>query len=530
MRGGAFLSMKVRDCIRVSLLAMAVALIAAPVLPAAADAVETWYETQLGGLRIGAVGRTAMSEGDSLLVTVARTDVVVERFGERAEMSQEDVWTETTAGRPVSYVSTRALAQGEVTTLVVEVSPDVLSVDKKTGRGGDRHILPLETALLFPRAIERLHADRGFVAGDAYAYVTFDSDFEAVSRCSVAVVGPDTLHVAGHSVELNLLHVFPDVYEGLIIKEWRDAGGELWVQEIPGLGVATRRTEGRVGLKGHALTDVASGTIVEVGMSIPHPDRVDAALYEIWTDDGDVEELLTGDLRQTVEGHTDRGVLLRVRRTVPGDGRRSAGESDSPMESDGGSEDVDEPAPADVPGEDGGLEQYLEGNVLIQKDDPDVRAAALEAVDGAGDEPWSKAVSIERRVSELITDRGYGTAFASAAEVIDTRSGDCSEHALLAAAMARAVGIPSRLATGLVHFQDCFAYHMWTEVKIGAEWYALDPTQGGGSVDATHIRLGGSSLSGGRIGSLSIPVLRTVGRLGLRIVEYEEAGETHSSE
>ena len=140
------------------------------------------------------------------------------------------------------------------------------------------------------------------------------------------------------------------------------------------------------------------------------------------------------------------------------------------------------------------------------------------------------AVSIERRVSELITDRGYGTAFASAAEVIDTRSGDCSEHALLAAAMARVVGIPSRLATGLVHFRGCFAYHMWMEVRIGDDWYALDPTLGDGSVDAAHIRLGGSSLSGGRIGRLSIPVLRTAGRMGLRIVEYEEAGETHRTE
>lgn len=508
------MNMKARDSVRVSLLAMAVVLTAASSSPAAADAVETWYETQLGGLRIGVVCRTLMSEGDSLLVTAARTDVVVERFGERAEMSQEDVWTETTAGRAVRYVSTRALARGEVTTLVVEVSPDALSIDKTTKRGSDRHLLPLSTTVLFPRAIERLHADRGFVAGDAYAYVTFDPDFEAVSRCSVAVVGSDTLHIAGQRVELNLLHVLPDVYEGLIIKEWRDRGGELWVQEIPGLGVETRRTQRKVGVDGHALTDVASETIVEVGMSIPHPARVDEALYEIWTDDGDVEELLTGDLRQTVEGHTDRGVLLRVRRVVPGDG----------------GENVDGSTTADVADDDAGLEQYLEGNVLIQKDDPDVRAAALEAVDGVGDEPWSKAVSIERRVSELITDRGYGTAFASAAEVIDTRSGDCSEHALLAAAMARAVGIPSRLATGLVHFQDCFAYHMWMEVKIGAEWFALDPTQGNGSVDATHIRLGGSSLSGGRIGSLSIPVLRTAGRLGLRIVEYKEAGETHRSE
>ncbi|MFH1501531.1 MAG: transglutaminase-like domain-containing protein [Candidatus Eisenbacteria bacterium] len=504
---------------------------------------ETWFETSIAGHRVGVVRHTIVSENDTLLVTEVRSDIAVERFGERVEMMQEDAWTETRAGRPIRYVSERALSRGEEIALSVEVGAEAIVVRKATARGADSWTLPPAEGLVFPRAIARLHASRGLVPGDTYAYVTFDPDFEAVSRCSVSVAGPETLPVAGRNVDLILLHVWPDVYEGLLVREWRDEAGALWVQEIGGLGVRTARTEGAAALNASALPDIVSGTMIDVEKSIPRPELADDVLYEIWLDGGDVADLvgdvadlvgdvadLVGDdIRQTVESRTERGVMLRVRRTVPGDGQSGLpddtigrGRSDEPGD--------DVPLPIGGPGGDPDLAEFLEGNLLIQKDDPDVRAAALDAVAGAGPDPWARAVAIERRVAGLITDRGLGTAFASAAEVIDTRAGDCSEHAILAAAMARSVGIPSRLAMGVVHFQGGFAYHMWVEVRVEGAWYALDPTMGFGSVDAAHIRLGGSSLSDGRVAQLSVSVLRTTNRLGLRIVEYEEAGRTHRLE
>jgi hypothetical protein len=97
---------------------------------------------------------------------------------------------------------------------------------------------------------------------------------------------------------------------------------------------------------------------------------------------------------------------------------------------------------------------------------------------------------------------------------------------VLAAALARASGIPSRIIAGVVHFRGSFAYHVWLEVWTGDGWYALDPTIGDGSVDATHVKLGESSLAGGRVGELSLGVMRTMNRLGIEVVEHTSGGRT----
>jgi transglutaminase-like putative cysteine protease len=76
----------------------------------------------------------------------------------------------------------------------------------------------------------------------------------------------------------------------------------------------------------------------------------------------------------------------------------------------------------------------------------------------------------------------------SAVEVLETREGDCNEHTTLFVALARAIGIPAKIAIGLVYHEGSFYYHAWPEVFVG-EWVAMDPTLGQLRADATHIRL-----------------------------------------
>ena len=56
---------------------------------------------------------------------------------------------------------------------------------------------------------------------------------------------------------------------------------------------------------------------------------------------------------------------------------------------------------------------------------------------------------------------------------------------MLATAMCRVVGIPSRTAIGLVYAVDrikgpVMAFHMWTEVWIDGQWLSIDATRGEG--------------------------------------------------
>ncbi len=60
--------------------------------------------------------------------------------------------------------------------------------------------------------------------------------------------------------------------------------------------------------------------------------------------------------------------------------------------------------------------------------------------------------------------------------------------------MARAVGMPSRIAVGLAFVRGAFYYHAWPEIYIdeGAArgfWLPVDPTFNQFPADATHFRL-----------------------------------------
>jgi len=80
--------------------------------------------------------------------------------------------------------------------------------------------------------------------------------------------------------------------------------------------------------------------------------------------------------------------------------------------------------------------------------------------------------------------------YASALEVVRGREGDCTEHAVLAAALCRAVGLPARVTTGLAYLpaRNAFGPHAWVQVHIGGRWFSLDAALAG--FDAGHIALG----------------------------------------
>jgi transglutaminase-like putative cysteine protease len=75
----------------------------------------------------------------------------------------------------------------------------------------------------------------------------------------------------------------------------------------------------------------------------------------------------------------------------------------------------------------------------------------------------------------------------SALQVLRTRSGDCNEHTQLFVALARAVGLPARIAAGLAYLDGKFYYHAWPEILLG-DWVAVDPTFGQFPADAAHLR------------------------------------------
>lgn len=127
---------------------------------------------------------------------------------------------------------------------------------------------------------------------------------------------------------------------------------------------------------------------------------------------------------------------------------------------------------------------HLAATAVLDATDPQVLRFARSA-DRPGRSDLERARALRSAVHRHIVRKDLATAFATAGETVRSRSGDCSEHAVLLAAALRAVGIPSRTVSGLVWISrrneptGVFLWHMWTQAVIDDEWIDLDATLGG---------------------------------------------------
>lgn len=147
---------------------------------------------------------------------------------------------------------------------------------------------------------------------------------------------------------------------------------------------------------------------------------------------------------------------------------------------------------------------------LLQVND---RAIAELAVRIAGNDrdPRVVAERITRWVHDSL-EKAITVSVPNAVQVLRTRRGDCNEHTQLFTALARAAGIPTRIATGLAYVDGKFYYHAWPEVRL-RDWVAVDPTFGQFPADAAHLRFVRGGLT--RQGEL----LRLVGNLRLEVLD-----------
>ncbi|HUL78210.1 MAG TPA: transglutaminase-like domain-containing protein, partial [Vicinamibacteria bacterium] len=107
--------------------------------------------------------------------------------------------------------------------------------------------------------------------------------------------------------------------------------------------------------------------------------------------------------------------------------------------------------------------------------------------------PRLRAERLVRHVHAIL-EKKPTVGLPSALEVLKTRIGDCNEHTALYVAMARSLGLPARIAVGLVYLRGAFYYHAWAEVWVEEAarrglWLPVDPTLNQFPSDATHVRL-----------------------------------------
>jgi hypothetical protein len=148
-------------------------------------------------------------------------------------------------------------------------------------------------------------------------------------------------------------------------------------------------------------------------------------------------------------------------------------------------------------GKDEKILEALKSNRYLQSDDKRIIELARKAVGGTKDAAGA-VKKIEAFVAKYMENKGLSVGYASAVEVASSKQGDCSEFAVLTAALCRAVGIPAQVVVGVAYvkefagLEDRFGGHAWTQAYVEDKWVGLDAafkSAGLGGYGPGHITL-----------------------------------------
>lgn len=339
--------------------------------------------------------------------------------------------------------------------------------------------------------------------GDAVVVKIFDPRSLKVVQRRTVFEREEEVDLQGLRQTLRRLASPDDNLPGMTLLEWYDASGDLQKSAITvaGLELVTYRTtiENISTLPLHEPPEVFFSTAIPTTGHV----RADAhaMTYRLTRRAGTFavrpgKPLFPGAGQQVVQEDDPTTRVLRVQRIRPQVSRR---------------------LPVVPPP---GLEEYLRANKFIQADDPDIVAVARQVVTRE-QEAWQTATSLAQWTFTHLTRKNLTLGFATAKEAMTTQTGDCTEHAVLLAALLRAAGLPTRVVAGLVYQQGAFLGHMWTEIYLDG-WIPLDATRARGEVGPDHIALAVSSLASTSLGDVVLDMALMLGNVQIEGLEAVE--------
>lgn len=476
----------------------------------AEDAVETWDRMHIAGSHAGyvhTVTRTSEKDGQRIITTVAESVIEIVRMGASTKMQSRTETTETAEGKLLRIEST-SLTSGQETRSIFTFSEGKVTIET-TVMGNTRTVTKEVPAdLVGPRALERVTAGLAGTCDQVASGRTFMADFQSAVLMTMTSKGQESVkRYDGTTAELTRVN---SVMEGIPLAPvaWLSAEGEA-VQSLlmaGGMRIETFRVPTEAAAKSadpktsEPKADVFEATLLQEADPIPAPRRLEAVTLVVRpkTPGQPLPEIPS-------EGHTataqeDGSWLVVGVRRVP-----AAGAGVRPL--------VD-PAPE--------LLDDLAPSSMIQSDAELIQKVAREVV-GTEPDAWKAAQRLERWVYDHVGQKNMSVAFASALETCQSGEGDCTEHALLLAALCRAAGIPARVLMGLEFIYGVWGGHAWNEVYVGGEWFPLDATNGLGYADPLHLPLARMTMKEGAQSEM-VQLLGGLGTVDIDIVEVVRDG------
>ena len=168
--------------------------------------------------------------------------------------------------------------------------------------------------------------------------------------------------------------------------------------------------------------------------------------------------------------------------------------------------------------------RYTESSRWLDTKNDTVRRMSVMG-GGAVSDHREKCKRLTSYINSHLRLAAFSTSLQPASEVVKSKQGDCTEYAVLLAALMRSQGVPARVAVGFAYVANpaSLVPHMWTEAWIDGQWIPFDATLGGEVNPLTRVKVVDSSLSDNvTTGTLLfVPLLNFLGRATVEILPEE---------
>lgn len=458
---------------------------------------EHWYNSSMLGKKIG-YDRIYIEvvdfQGEKMIRSTTDTKFQLQGFG-------KDITTETTRIeysdsklRPRYFIYTHKgtsekKIEGEIKDGTVQIKTTL------NGNTTESEVEIPENTILSSVYSFYLLSKNKLKIGEKLNYRIFDLDLLKPVKTEVNVKAEEHITFQSDEFPVYVIEEKRDMVGGLTLRNWITSEGTIYrtSTNLMGLSLTVTKTDKRTALGLVEDVDLVMKTrIVPTGKK---PKRGASRLeVNLQLTKGNLKDTIIIDSRQKLQLNSKRTGKLSILK-----------------------QKINAKECLKLPFHDPELTDFLSTTVFVETDHPDIRAKATELIEGE-DNSWRAAKKLCNWVDKTIHDKDLSGGYNSALSTLNSSVGDCTEHTVLFIALARSVGIPARICSGLVYVDKAFYFHFWPEVYVGT-WIQMDPTLGQTIADANHIQLVGSTVESDTMFELAEGVFRTVNQLKIEILD-----------
>ncbi len=424
------------------------------------------------GKKVGYAIQNRIVDGQKVTTSVD-LKITLNRAGIPVSIQTKADSFETADGKPLGFELEQNLGM-----MLTKTIGTINEQGKLIVKAGDQQMeYDWPTGALMSEGVRLLHYKYGLKAGSSYSMKVFDPTAMQTIDVDVKIGSKENVNLLGRVVSLTEVVSTASLaqFGSFTSTEYYDDDLKLQKSVTPIMGMTIEQVActKEFAMGENDVLEVVEKMFLSSPVPLDNLGSTKSITYQLVRTEESAELQIPSTDNQKVKQLSDGKILLTV-------------------------EPVEAPIGVSFPykGNDATILEAIEPSRFLQSDNPKIIKLARQAVGNTKDAAQA-AKKIESFVAGYIKNLSLSVGYASSVEVAESRHGDCTEFAVLTAALCRAVGIPAQVVAGIAYVDDFagmrgFGGHAWTQIYIGGKWIGLDAAfkgTGRGGYDAGHIAL-----------------------------------------